>query len=342
VCLMRVRCQVTSSPRSGSVSSGSRDPQSNKELLLTRWACVVRSCSAGTSQLRVGILLAQQNSDPLDRPTRGMILRPYVLALAIVACGSPAPGERVGATWQDPVTGMEFVRVPAGEFVMGLREGESDVRNAPSHGVRLTRSFYLGRFEVTQAQWHRVMGTDPSQLSECGPDCPVESVSWHEVRDFLERLTELNPGERFRLPTEAEWEYVCRAGGEARYGETDTLDPTLANYDSRIPFDGVADTVFMGSSARVGSYSANVLGLHDLLGNVWEWTEDEYCPYSDSSVIDPVQHCGSDTIPIRGGSWYFSAGAARCGRRYTHAREDSGFSLGFRVLRESPAGGGTV
>ena len=94
---------------------------------------------------------------------------------------------------------MEFVRVPAGDFVMGLRAGEVDVRPAPSHPVQLTRPFYLGRFEVTQAEWYRVMGTAPSQLSECGPNCPVESVSWHDVREFLRRLGELNPGERFRL-----------------------------------------------------------------------------------------------------------------------------------------------
>lgn len=264
-----------------------------------------------------------------------------MLALAIVACEGPHP-DQLAETWRDPATGMEFVLVPAGEFVMGLRDGEDDLRPAPSHPVRVTRPFYLGRFEVTQAQWQRVMGTDPSQLNECGPSCPVESVSWEDVRAFLHRLSELNEGERFRLPTEAEWEYACRAGSDARYGEFETLSPTLANYDSRIPFEGVVDTVFLGSTVAVGSYPPNGFGLHDLVGNVWEWTEDEYCPYSQSAAVDPVQSCGSDTIPIRGGSWYFSAGAARCGRRYTHARGDSGFSLGFRVLREAGTGQETV
>lgn len=260
----------------------------------------------------------------------------------MVGCVSPEPDQGPADIWLDPATGMEFVLVPAGEFRMGLRAGELDVRPAPSHSVRITRSFYLGRFEVTQAQWRQVMDTAPSQHTECGPNCPVESVSWDEVREFLRRLAELSPGERFRLPTEAEWEYACRYGSEARYGESDTLRPTMANYDSRIPFEGVPDTVFLGSTVPVGSYPPTSLGLHDLAGNVWEWTEDEYCPYPSSSVADPVQGCGSDTIAIRGGSWYFSAGAARCGRRYTHARGDSGFSLGFRVLREMRDEGGTV
>jgi formylglycine-generating enzyme required for sulfatase activity len=264
------------------------------------------------------------------------------LVVALAACTSPGASPAMDSTWKEPTTGMEFVLVPAGEFVMGLRAGESDVRPAPLHRVRISRPFYLGRFEVTQAQWVQVMGTTPSQLSACGPDCPVETVSWEEVRDFLAHLSALSPGERFRLPTEAEWEYACRFGGDSRYGQADTLTPTLANYDSRIPFDGMQDTVFIGSSAPVGAYPPNAIGLHDLVGNVWEWTEDEYCAYTSSLAVDPVQSCATDTIPIRGGSWYFSAGSARCGRRYTHARGDSGFSLGFRVLRELPASEGTV
>ena len=233
---------------------------------------------------------------------------------------------------------MAFVLVPAGEFAMGLSQGPGDVRPAPSHRVRLTRPFYLGRFEVTQAQWSQVMDTNPSQLDACGPDCPVESVSWNEVAAFLERLSLLHPGELFRLPSEAEWEYACRAGSRYRYGDADTLSPELANYDSRIPFEGIEDTVFLGSTTPVGSYPQNQLGLHDMIGNVWEWTADVFCPYPGSSVVDPMGECDTDTIPIRGGSWYFSANAGRCGRRYTHARGDSGFSLGFRVVRDVPTG----
>jgi formylglycine-generating enzyme required for sulfatase activity len=262
-----------------------------------------------------------------------------VLLVAVVtACAGPAQ-EPALSTWTEPLTGMEFILLPEGEFSMGLMQPPADLRAAPAHSVQLTRPFYMARFEVTQGQWSHVMGSNPSQIAECGLDCPVENVSWNEVLHFLERLSDANPGERLRLPTEAEWEYACRAHSDLRYGNADTLRPGLANYDSRIPFEGLRDTVFLGSTIRVGSYPANAFGLHDMTGNVWEWTADEFCPYPDSAATDPKQRCGTDTISIRGGSWYFSANAARCGRRYTHARTDSGFSLGFRVVREAPAGG---
>ncbi len=259
---------------------------------------------------------------------RTIALGAVAASLLAGACG-PSP------TWTEPTTGMEMVLIPAGSFRMGLRPDEpGDLRPAPLHRVTLTRPFYLGRLEVTQDQWLRVMGNRPSHLAGCGGSCPVETVSWNDVRAFLRRLDAADPGLHFRLPTEAEWEYACRAGTDLRYGGFDTLAPALANYDARIPFDGVAGEAFVGSTVPVGSYPANPWGLHDMQGNVWEWTEDRYCPYAAGSVTDPVGRCGSDTIPIRGGSWYFSANAARCGRRYTHARWDSGFSLGFRVVRE--------
>lgn len=235
---------------------------------------------------------------------------------------------------------MQFVLVPAGSFEMGLSRPPGDLRPAPPHRVRITRPFYLGRFEVTQAQWHRIMGTDPNQFPDCGDACPVESVSWHDAQAFLERLQQAHPGERFRLPTEAEWEYACRGGGGGRYGSgVDTLRPDLANYDARIPFDGRVGTAFVGHPLPVGSFPPNAWGAYDLAGNVWEWTDDEYCPYGPGDAVDPRARCATDTVAIRGGSWAFSANAARCGRRYTHDRSDSGYSLGFRIVREVPEGG---
>jgi len=258
-------------------------------------------------------------------------------ALAAVAFAGCQAESSLPSAWMEPNTGMPFVLVRPGAFRMGLRPDEpGDLRPAPLHDVRIGRPFYLGRFEVTQKEWSRVMGTGPSHFATCGDRCPVETVTWLNVQEFLRRLQALDPGERFRLPTEAEWEYACRAGTDMRYGGTDTLTPELANYDATIPFDGITGDSLVGHPTPVGSYPPNPWGISDLQGNVWEWSQDEYCAYPTGSVADPRQSCGSDTIAIRGGSWYFSANAARCGRRYTHDKHDKGFSLGFRVVREVP------
>lgn len=262
--------------------------------------------------------------------------------LLLVASGACAPQMSVAdlpGEWTDPATGMEFVLVQPGTFEMGSRTPD-ELRPAPLHSVQIPEPFYLGRYEVTRAEWVQLMADDPSQHVEC-ERCPVESVSWHDVQGFVEALSASAPGESYRLPTEAEWEMACRAGGDARYGQVDLLTPELANIDARIPFEGRTDSVWVGHPTPVGSYAANAFGLHDMTGNVWEWTEDEFCPYSldpsaETNTRGAAASCGTDTIAIRGGSWYFSANAARCGRRYTHARTDSGFSLGFRVVREVP------
>jgi formylglycine-generating enzyme required for sulfatase activity len=233
---------------------------------------------------------------------------------------------------------MEFVRIEPGAFDMGLRPGEpGDVRPAPPHRVRISRAFYLGRTEVTQGQWRAVMGGNPSHFEDCGDDCPVENVTREDAQAFVARLDAANPGRTFRLPTEAEWEYACRAGHEGRYGAVDTLRPAAANFDARIPFDGVTADVYRGAPTPAGTFPPNPWGLYDMQGNVWEWMQDRYCPYPAAAVTDPAGSCATDTIPIRGGSWYFSANAARCGRRFTHFSGDRGFSLGFRVLMETPA-----
>jgi sulfatase modifying factor 1 len=170
--------------------------------------------------------------------------------------------------------------------------------------------------EVTQEQWTAVMGSNPSHFH--GRDLPVESVTWFEVQEFLRRLNASNEGQ-FRLPTEAEWEYACRAGSTGSYSFGEKLSTTMANYDGRAP-------------KPVASFPANAWGLYDMHGNVWEWCADEYCPYPSSEVSDPFQACGSPYKVIRGGSWYFGADSARSALRYTHEPELRGFSIGFRVV----------
>jgi sulfatase modifying factor 1 len=231
------------------------------------------------------------------------------LLLLLIAA---APARRV-----DPFTGMRFVLVPAGSFLMGSPEGERK-REAQErqHRVAIDRPFYLGVDEVTQAEWATVMKMDPSQHAGCGR-CPVERVNYHDVQQFLDRLNRLSAWPGFRLPTEAEWEYACRSGGTGAYGASATLDRSRANYDGK-------------STRPAESYAPNAWGLFDMSGNVWEWTSDDYVPYPGVNAPESPAFT-PDRKVIRGGSWLFGADSSRCALRYTHRPQDRGPSLGFRL-----------
>lgn len=212
-------------------------------------------------------------------------------------------------TYTEPSTGMEFVHIAKGTFTMGSPKTEPDRGDdEDQHSVTIAKDFWMGRTEVTQQQWMTVMGNNPSFHQKCGLRCPVENVTYFDVQEFLRRLNQRSSGAIYRLPTEAEWEYTCRAGTTTAFSVGDTLTTKQARFDSE---DG---------PVPVKSFAANSWGLFDMHGNVWEWTSDWY----DSGQTKRV---------IRGGSWYFGADSARCALRYTHAPKDRGFSLGFRVVR---------
>jgi len=194
--------------------------------------------------------------------------------------------------------------------------------------VTISRAFRLGRTEVTQAQWTRIMGANPSRFAGC-PECPVENVTWFDVQRFLERLNALAGG-GYRLPTEAEWEYSCRAGERP---EDAPIDDAHANFDARYPVRGGRPGRYRGRPVPVASFPADRLGLHDMKGNVWEWCADGYGPYPPGSAVDPAGP-NSPKKAIRGGSWYFDGASCRCAARHSHAPGDRGFSLGFRVARD--------
>ncbi len=230
----------------------------------------------------------------------------------------------------DPLTGMTFVELPPGRFTMGSASGEPR-RGADEtlHDVEITKPFFLSRFETTQQEWRAIMGAAPSHFSDCGPRCPVENVSYLDVQQFLAALNSRAGAATgdlrlsYRLPTEAEWEYACRAGTTGAYSTGETLTTAQANYKSRGP-------------TPVGSFGLNPWGLADMHGNVWEWTADWYAPYPETPAanIDPRGASSGDKRVIRGGSWFFDADSARCALRYTHRPQDKGFSLGFRVAAD--------
>jgi formylglycine-generating enzyme required for sulfatase activity len=223
---------------------------------------------------------------------------------------------------------MEFIRVEPGRFVMGSPVDEiGREAQETQHQVTLSRPYWLGAFEVTQRQWQLVMNENPSRFRVDGESRPVEEVTWFEVQEFLQRLTKRGKGSRFRLPTEAEWEYACRGGTTTAYGMGPVLTPAQANFAE-------SATGGYGHTTTVGSFPPNAWGFHDMHGNVWEWTQDEHCPYGRAPATDPTPVCHSPLKVIRGGSWYFGADSARCALRHTHRPQDRGFSLGLRVVRD--------
>ncbi|MGE5243202.1 MAG: formylglycine-generating enzyme family protein [Betaproteobacteria bacterium] len=229
---------------------------------------------------------------------------------------------------------LPLVEIGAGRFMMGSPTAEFGRGiDEVQHEVTITRPFFLGRFEVTQHDWRAVMGANPSHFGGC-ERCPVERVNYFEVREFLARL---NTGQRefvYRLPTEAEWEYGCRAGTTTPFNTGADLTAEQANYNGTFPYIGFRHGPNRERTTPVGSFAPNAWGLYDMHGNVWEWTADWYGPYPAGPAADPTGPRTGEKRVIRGGSWYFDANSARCALRYTHAPQDRGFSLGFRVAAD--------
>ncbi|MDD2388978.1 MAG: SUMF1/EgtB/PvdO family nonheme iron enzyme [Desulfobacterales bacterium] len=226
----------------------------------------------------------------------------------------------------EPVTGMEFIFVTGGSFMMGdaFEEGLAD--EIPLHHVQLD-GFYMGRYPVTQGQWKNVMKHNPSFFDR-GDAYPVEQVSLPEVNTFLDKLAELNHGRYpFSLPTEAQWEYAARSGGKKeKYAGGDNIDG-LAWYTENSK----------GSTHPVGKKNPNGRGLYDMSGNVWEWCRDIFSnnAYTDHAPVNPVYtENGSDHLEhvIRGGSWNLDAWSCRCSRRFGYSPEFMGPGLGFRLV----------
>ncbi len=194
-----------------------------------------------------------------------------------VAVGVLTAGLSIVAQSSNPAKnaiGIEFVKIVPGEFQMGCSSGDNDctAEEKPAHHVQLTKGFELGKYEVTQAQWQAIMGSNPSTIK--GDDRPVETVSWNDVRDFLAKLNAQNDGFKYRLPTEAEWEYAARAG-------------TTATPESLNDIAWYADN--SGDETHpVGQKKPNAWGLYDMYGNVREWVSDNFARYTDAAAVDPA------------------------------------------------------
>jgi formylglycine-generating enzyme required for sulfatase activity len=263
----------------------------------------------------------------MQKSAGGMIAALGALAMSII-CADPAH-----AADPIPVQGgaasaalkIDFVRVPGGCMQMGSDRGEKHER--PVHKACVS-DFELGKYEVTQGQWKSVMGSNPSQFSACGDNCPVEMVSWNDAQEFIAALNARKIGV-FRLPTEAEWEYACRDGGKDQI------------YAGKADASNVARLAWLkGFSNKqthpVGGKEANALGLHDMSGNVWEWVQDTFAtPYrTDLAELNPVLvEAGKERV-LRGGSFDGKENYVRCAIRNRNDAGRQDRRLGLRLVRE--------
>jgi uncharacterized protein (TIGR02996 family) len=285
----------------------------------------------------VRLQLLLRSGDSPERPTREDRLR-ALLASGVQPC-VPALTNSVG---------MKLALIPPGRFLMGSDAGEKDRQDgeSPRHEVEITSAFYLGVYQVTQEQYEKVMGINPSQFTSSGSrsdrvadldtrSFPVDSVSWEQAVAFCQKLSTLGKekGRVYRLPTEAEWEYACRAGTSAAYFFGDFFTSEQGNFDGNFPYGPVDKGPYLSRPVRVGSFAANAFGLYDMHGNIWEWCSDWYGAeyYAQSTSSDPKGPRRGTLRSQRGGSWYSYGWACRSACRSWCSPTDSADRHGLRV-----------
>ncbi|MDL2321828.1 formylglycine-generating enzyme family protein [Desulfosarcina sp. OttesenSCG-928-B08] len=247
---------------------------------------------------------------------------PFLSLLLVFLLGGLFPGFAQEKTHTNSI-GMEFVLIPAGSFKMGCNRDFENCHGgeSPQHSVTISKPFYLGKYEVTQEQWVAVMGGNPSKFK--GRSNPVEQVSWNDVQTFIRKLNEKEKTGKYRLPTEAEWEYAARAGSTSTYSFGDDADQ-IGRY-----------AWYEGNSGEkthpVGQKQPNNWGLYDMHGNVWEWCQDWYGEnyYRNSSSSDPKGPSSGEYRVNRGGGWGNSAGFCRSALRSSSSPGDRSNSLGI-------------
>jgi len=249
--------------------------------------------------------------------------------------------------------GMKLTRIPLGEFLMGSADTDPGARDdeKPRHRVRFSKPFYMGVYEVTQAEFKVLMGTNPSSFTReallkdapADLDCsrlPVDNVTWYAAVEFCRRLSrsaaEVRAGRVYRLPTEAEWEYACRAGTTTVFHFGDALSSAHANFNGQHPFGGAEKGPFLNRTTTVGSYEPNAFGLFDMHGNLNEWCMDKFNRdyYRASPSDDPKGPRDGASPVIRGGDWYSDARDCRSAFRYADIPEGRFYALGFRAVCE--------
>ena len=225
---------------------------------------------------------------------------------------------------------LEMVEIPGGSFMMGSNEYKDE---QPQHQVTVP-GFYMGKYQVTQAQWKRVIGNNPSYFTG-NDEFPVECVSWNEVVEFCKKLSE-KTGKKYRLPSEAEWEYACRAGSKTAFAFGETITPEIVNYDGNYPYKEAPEGEYRAKTTAVGSLGvANEFGLYDMHGNVWEWCQDTWHSNYTGAPLDgsawEILLSNNTSRVLRGGSYDSYVYNCRSADRYRYA-PGLRYFIGFRVV----------
>jgi formylglycine-generating enzyme required for sulfatase activity len=277
---------------------------------------------------------------------------PVVVATPPVTPAQPA-APRPAATTERPVP-SDMVRIQGGSFLMGSLASEAS-RDDDEVQHRVTVSgFYLGKYEVTQKEYQAVMGTNPSNWK--GDNLPVEQVSWFDAVEYCNKrsqregltvaytisgtgdsrtVTWNRSANGYRLPTEAEWEYACRAGTTTPFSTGSNTTTNQANYNGNNPYNGNAKGTYREKTTAVGSFAANAWGLYDMHGNVYEWCWDWYGSYASGNQTDPMGASLGTYRVFRGGSWNGNGQYLRSAFRGYRTPSYRYINLGFRFLRPS-------
>lgn len=264
----------------------------------------------------------------------------FVIVLAaqmVLGQGDSDPAHSGGTVKKNSI-GMELVKIPGSRsYKMGSPASE-DLRDAdegPVRNVSISNDLWMGKYEVTQAEWEKVMGSNPSGFRDCAR-CPVENVSWDDAQEFIKKLNARNDGFSYRLPSEAEWEFAARAGSSTPFSIGGKMSPADANFDSRYPYGGADKGQYIVKTEPVGSYKPNAFGLYDMHGNVWEWVEDIYVRAGYAGMPADGSANSSNGDPNkrvrRGGGWDSWGKALRSANRGWKNPRDRNKNGGFRIV----------
>jgi formylglycine-generating enzyme required for sulfatase activity len=227
---------------------------------------------------------------------------------------------------------QRFRWILPGSFLMGSPENEAERdSDETQHAVTLTQGFWLADTACTQTLWRAVLGDNPSHFTG-DLSLPVEIVSWLDVQQFIERLNALFPDLQARLPSEAQWEYACRAGAQTPFAFGDNITPEQVNYDGNSPYTGGSKGLYREKTVPVKTLPPNLWELYEMHGNVWEWCADWYGDYLEQLVIINSTSPGKgDGRVQRGGSWFDGAESARSAFRFRGVSGDRYYTFGFRL-----------